>query len=93
MVQEKPETGNTALHGFAKIGATREIDGLYKLHKQQFVEELNHRNKDGQTPLHFAYKYGHMETWLKLISYGADQNVSDKKGRTPKEVEGLGERE
>ena len=34
--------------------------------------------QDGDTPIHLALRYGHVEVVEKLISSGADVNVVDK---------------
>jgi len=44
---------------------------------------VNARNKDGNTPLHWATFSGQTEAAELLIKYGAEVNVRDKNGRTP----------
>jgi ankyrin repeat protein len=43
----------------------------------------NIQNANGETPLHFAAKRGHIKIVQCLIDLGADENISDKAGRMP----------
>nr|CAB3267275.1 transient receptor potential cation channel subfamily A member 1 homolog [Phallusia mammillata] len=45
-------------------------------------KQLNMRDNDGGSPLHYAAKEGHLEMCRFLIQNGADINSCDKKGKT-----------
>ena len=45
--------------------------------------DVNAKNEDGQTPLHFAARRGHTETVKYLVEKGADVNAKNKYGQTP----------
>lgn len=45
--------------------------------------EVNTKNEQDVTPLHFAAQYGTGETMVQLIEAGADVNARDKNGKTP----------
>jgi hypothetical protein len=45
--------------------------------------DVNARNKDGDTPLHWAARYGHGVVAEFLISEGADVNAMNVAGVTP----------
>ena len=45
--------------------------------------DVNAKDKDGGTPLHYAAKYGRKETVELLIAKGADLNAKDDDGKTP----------
>ena len=44
----------------------------------------------GETPLHKASKYGHLDVALLLLNKGADLNAKDGNGETPGQVAGTG---
>ncbi len=43
--------------------------------------DMNIQNKEGKTPLHYAFEYGHLERLL--IDQKIDVNIRDNNGRTP----------
>ena len=45
--------------------------------------DVNARNSDGQTPLHFAAQQGQLQAVEWLLKHGADVNARDNKGVTP----------
>lgn len=45
--------------------------------------DVNQRDQDGRTALHWAAFGGHQETCAALLSKGADPNARDKEGHTP----------
>lgn len=48
--------------------------------------DVNGLDLHGRTALHCAAYYGsNSKTYLQLISYGADELIKDKDGKTPKE--------
>jgi len=48
--------------------------------------DVNSRNEKGQTPLHFAVLFDHIEKAELLINAGADVNAKDKSDRTPLDI-------
>jgi len=44
---------------------------------------VNHTDKDGRTPLHFAAQRGDENITAELLSAGADEYIRDRFGRTP----------
>lgn len=56
-----------------------------------YSDFLNHRNKDGRTPLMFAAKYGHLDILNMLIEDGgADVELESKDGTTAIELAIMG---
>ncbi len=45
--------------------------------------DVNAKDKDGGTPLHWAAKNGHKDVAELLIAKGADMNARNKDGGTP----------
>lgn len=48
----------------------------------------NTQDKNGNTPLHFAYFYGYESAIKLLTAYQADQTIQNNKGETPKDITG-----
>ena len=46
-------------------------------------ENLNEKDKKGQTPLHYGVKSGNLDIVKLLVSSGADKNAKDKTGKSP----------
>lgn len=44
---------------------------------------------DGNTPLHFAFAYAHVEVGAMLSERGADMEARNGSGKTPQDVAGL----
>jgi len=65
----------TGLHLAAYFG----VEAVVKL----LLEDVNSKASDGQTPLHWASKSGHLETAQLLLEKGADVNAIDRTIRTP----------
>ena len=63
----------------AKMGKTKRMERL--LRRDGF--DLNERNEQGRTPLHFACKFGHAEIVHMLLSREADVNAKDQEENTP----------
>ena len=63
----------------AKMGKTKRMERL--LRRDGF--DLNERNEQGRTPLHFACKFGHAEIVHMLLSREADVNAMDQEENTP----------
>lgn len=86
-----PETGNTVLHFCSANGLTDLLAGLLAQLKgaepQDVVEDgalvsslVNHGNKEGNTPLHWAAYNGHLEVVKSLLAVGADMWVKNSAG-------------
>ncbi len=45
--------------------------------------DVNARNQDGQTLLHWAAQRGHLEATEMLLEHGADPTIADRLGKTP----------
>lgn len=80
----------------ADVNSKGELGGYYMLHVAMFKSnmelfdcilkynpDINAKNDDGQTPLHYAITFRETEMAIKLIDAGADIDVRNKKGRTP----------
>ena len=52
---------------------------ILKNHK---IEDIDARNEDGNTPLHWAARYGQTEIVQALITAGAEMDAMSKSGRT-----------
>ena len=48
--------------------------------------DVNIKDNDGDTPLHYAASGGHLDVVKFLVENGADVNAKDKYGRTPLDV-------
>ena len=59
--------------------------GLTSLIKELLLEGVDPNSVDmaGQTALHIACLYNHIDIVRELLSYGVDINIKDKMGRTP----------
>lgn len=60
------------------------LDGVVDEIKQAIIDgaNVNAKDKDGQTPLHYAVKHGTPEACAALIENGADMGTKDKYGDT-----------
>ena len=61
------------------------FDGNIEAVKQHLAAgtDVNAKDDNGWTPLHFAVYYGHKEIVELLIAKGAEVNAKDKNGWTP----------
>ncbi len=88
---EKPDAhGNTALHQLASqdIKDISEIEnasiGMKALLLIYEGYAVNAKNKEGETPLHLAAKWGNHPCFaLQLLKNGADINAQNNRGDTP----------
>ncbi|CAN9351438.1 unnamed protein product [Alternaria alternata] len=63
--------------------STGQVLGKLISHLGLSVEELNQRDEDGRTLLHFAAEWGNTSTISTLLEAGADANVGDKEDDRP----------
>ena len=86
--------GNSPLHYAASTDESEVLDGkeifltdIVKKILNRMIdedEEVNATNKNGDTPLHFAVKYGTEELVKQLMAVkGVNVNIPNKKGDTP----------
>ncbi len=73
------DQGNTALHYEAMDGNISDVIGL----ANNYSEQITTANNIGNTPLHLASAYGHLEVVKFLISQHNNSNVKNKVGNTP----------
>lgn len=80
--------GNTAAKGtYANIYEAVRADDLAAV--KSFLKNgvnVNEKDNEGKTPLHYAAAYASRELVQFLIEQGADINARDGKGRTPMSV-------
>ena len=69
----------SVFHEWALGAGDSNIANLLLSHKA----DVNARNSDGQTPLHFAAQQGQLQAVEWLLKHGADVNAKDNKGVTP----------
>jgi len=48
--------------------------------------DINTKDGRGDTPLHSASRYGHVEVITTLLAAGADKTIKNKHGKTPHDV-------
>ena len=77
--QEIDKDGLTALHCAASRGHHDCIETIVGL----CGSDVDVEDHNGSTPLFYAVTLGHNECTSLLLSYGANTNHKDKKGRTP----------
>jgi ankyrin repeat protein len=63
----------------AAHGARRDVAELLLANRA----DVNRKDKDGQTSLHWAVGRGHKDTAELLLAHGADVNAKDNDGKTP----------
>ncbi len=64
------------LHAAAERGDVAEVERL-------LAEIIDGRDKNGETPLHFAAWHGRTEVVIILLQRGADVNAKTKEGKIP----------
>jgi ankyrin repeat protein len=83
------ELGATALH-YAVRGRLRDSDGFHNTDVIALLidngADINAVNKWGQSPLHLAAEFGHIEAAKFLLSHGANPSLRDFRGMTPLEI-------
>lgn len=82
MIAEQTSNDNTALHEAARIGDVAMIEKLSKAFSKHF--NVNHRCHcyKRRTPLAYAVEGGHIDAVNKLLSLGADPNITDENSYT-----------
>jgi len=55
--------------------------------------DVNHKGRQGLTPLHFAARSGHVDAAETLLNSGADLNYKDDRGKTPMDAAGVNGKE
>ena len=81
--REKDSNGRLPMHIACESGASAEvINSLLIAHPDGVCE----KDRNGSTSLHSASRRGDVELVLLLLNIGADPNVKDNGGRTPRQV-------
>uniref|UniRef100_A0ABD2XGY0 Uncharacterized protein n=1 Tax=Trichogramma kaykai TaxID=54128 RepID=A0ABD2XGY0_9HYME len=76
--------GSTALHFIEKRGVDDFTMGYFiKINKDNQKLLLDAQDKNGDTPLHLAVRYGKKKSIVSLLTNGADANVVNAEGLTP----------
>lgn len=78
-VQHKPHGPWSIFHEWALRAGDTNIAELLLSHGA----DVNVRDGDGQTPLHFAVQQGQLQAVEWLLKHGAEFNARDAKGKTP----------
>lgn len=76
------ENDYTSLHMATEQG----LQNIMKLLTDHSMDSLNAQTVDGNTPLHLAIHFKHVDCAEFLISLGADENISNKAGSKPLEL-------
>ena len=50
------------------------------------MQNLNEKDSEGQTPLHYSCLVDHKDIVTLLLSRGADTTITDNEGQTAKEI-------
>ncbi|HVL10010.1 MAG TPA: ankyrin repeat domain-containing protein [Burkholderiaceae bacterium] len=74
------ETGRTALHDAALNGSA---DTCNTLLDKLSLQQINHADQQGLTPLHCAAQRGQLSAIQSLLQHGADLHCVDAQGMTP----------
>jgi hypothetical protein len=81
-VNRKDENGNSLLH--IVVLAKRKVKFVEALREKNV--DINGINSEGNTPLHLAVEQKVMRIIKKLCESGADTNIKNHNGKSPKEV-------
>lgn len=76
------EDKNTMTFMAASVNATKALELLIK----KAPDQLNEKNKKGDTPLHEAARFGSEKTLQILIKAGADKALKNNEGKTPLDI-------
>jgi len=77
-----------SLHDAATQGDVARIDECVKKGMP-----VSAKDKEGNTPLHYAYYYGRKEAVERLAAYGADATIRNKEGDNPQDMQKIAEAE
>ena len=75
-------SGRTGLMKAAFLGH----DHVVKYLLNDLKVSINDQDVDGDTALHDACKFGHVNVIKLLVEGGSDASIKNKKGQTPKDV-------
>lgn len=73
------DEGENIIHAIVFSGENKRLQNVVK----NYVVNINHKAKDGATPLLLAISLDKADIAQSLISYGADVNIPDEDGITP----------
>lgn|SRR3990167_4032398 len=85
----KDRTGNSLLHFCCSSRSVAFIiDWMLEKNNSDYVvlQEINHPNSLGNTPLHIAYAFSDKDHIDLLLSKGADPQAKNKNGNTPAQM-------
>ncbi len=72
-----PNTDNQFIHEVSRTGSFAVLELLIK-----YGAKVNHPDRHGQTPLHYAVQSRHFEKCALLMDHGADNSLKTTSGRT-----------
>lgn len=79
--------GNTSLHYATDYGHDTCVKALlYFTEQNRIIIDINSRNKNGDTPLHLASKWGYTIIVDILLEHGANTRIKNKKGQLPSTI-------
>lgn len=73
----------TSIHEAAAAGDTRAVKALLEGGFLRRRADVNERDPNAFTPLHWAAMNGHTQTCALLLDRGADPDTRGRAGRTP----------
>ena len=84
MIEERDDLGRTLLHKISNISDPNGQDQLYNIlfmnHKEEFISNINIKDKKGLSPLLYAIKKNQIKYAEFLINNGADLSLCDEHG-------------
>jgi len=76
------ESKNNLIHMAASVNAEKTLELLTK----KAPEQINAKNKNGETALHEAARYGSEKTLKTLLNAGAKKDLTNNEGKTPLDI-------